>query len=102
VSMNAWRNVVLVLIVGSLALGVDGLEAQERIRVTGWVQWLSGSTMQVMTPGGSVAVDLREAPQGSYSGVRPGDAVVIDGVVARDRTRVIAREVSGGLGLQAP
>jgi hypothetical protein len=97
------RSLILVLIfTGLLALGVDGLEAQERIRVAGWVQWLSGNTMQVMTPGGTVSVDLREAPQSSYQALRPGEAVVIDGVVASDRTRVIARDVWGGSGVQAP
>ncbi len=97
------RSLVLVLIfVGLLTLGVDGLEAQEPIRLTGWVQWLSGTTMQVMTPAGTIAVDLREAPQSSYQALRPGEPVVIDGVVARDRTRVIARDVWGGLELQAP
>jgi hypothetical protein len=96
------RSLALTLIfVGLLALGVDGLEAQERIRVAGWVQWLSGNSMQVMTPGGSIAVDLRQASQSSYQALRPGDAVVVDGVVASDRTRVIARDVYGGFP-QAP
>ena len=91
------RSLVGVLIfVGLFALGADGLEAQERIRVAGWVQWLSGNSMQVMTSGGSIAIDLREASQSSYQALRPGDAVVIDGVVASDRTRVIARDVYGG------
>lgn len=93
--------------VGLVALGPGGLGAQERIRLAGWVQWVGGTRMQVMTEGGTVAVDLREAAQGSYQGLRPGERVVVDGVVASDRSRVMARDIwrhadRGDVGIQAP
>jgi hypothetical protein len=50
--------------------------------------------MQVMTDGGSsIAVDLMEADQSTYRGLRSGDRVLIDGVVSSDRRRVIALEI---------
>jgi hypothetical protein len=83
-----------------LVLGVEILEAQERVLMAGWVQWISGSTMQVMTDGGTVAVDLRGADQSSYQALRTGDRIVVDGVIARDRSRVLARDIrrSPGIG----
>jgi len=64
------------------------------VRVVGTIQWASGTRMQVMTDGGaSVAVDLMEAEQSDYRGLRPGDVVLVDGVMSPDRRRVIAREV---------
>jgi hypothetical protein len=83
-----------------LALPATMLEAQERVRLFGTVQWIASSTMQLMTVSGtSVAVDLGEADQFSYQALRNGELVVIDGVVSSDRRRVVAREIyrdSGG------
>jgi hypothetical protein len=86
---------------------VDTLQAQPPIRLIGWVQWIGGNRMQVMTDGGSVPVDLRDADQGSYQSLRAGDRVIVDGVVASDRSRVMARTIwreggDGGFGFQAP
>ena len=87
-------------------LGVETPNAQERLRVAGWVQWIAGSRLQMMTDGGALAlsIDLREADQNSYQGLRPGERIVVDGVVASDRSRVIARDIwriDGG-GSEAP
>lgn len=50
--------------------------------------------MQVMADGvGSVSVDLQAADQDSYQRLRPGEHVVVDGVVAADRSRVIAQDI---------
>jgi hypothetical protein len=93
---------------GLLLFGVEALEAQQRIRVVGWVQWIGGNRMQVMTDVGTVTVDLHEADQGSYMALRNGERVIVDGVVATDRSRVIARDIwrdggdRSGFGLQAP
>ena len=77
-----------------VALAVGPSEAQERVRLFGTVQWIASSTMQMMTvSGASVAIDLKEADQSSYQGLRNGETVVVDGVVSSDRRRVIAREI---------
>lgn len=66
----------------------------QTIRLIGAVQWITGVKMQVMTDGGSsIAVDLMEAEQSTYRGLRSGDWVLIDGVVSSDRRRVIALEI---------
>jgi len=66
----------------------------QTIRLVGAVQWITGVKMQVMTDGGSsIAVDLMEAEQSTYRGLRSGDWVLIDGVVSSDRRRVIALEI---------
>jgi hypothetical protein len=49
--------------------------------------------MQVMTWGGSVAVDLRQADQAEHRGLRVGERVVVDGVVAGDRRSVVAQQI---------
>jgi len=77
-----------------VALAVGPLEAQERVRLFGTVQWIASSTMQMMTVSGtSVAIDLTQADQSSYQGLRNGETVVVDGVVAADRRKVIAHEI---------
>jgi hypothetical protein len=76
-----------------VALGAGTPEAQERVRVTGWVQWIGGQRLQVWTGGSTFNVDLREVGQSSYQSLRHGDRVVVDGVVSPDRNRVIARNI---------
>jgi hypothetical protein len=90
--------------VAFLALGAGRLEAQERVRLSGWVQWMGGSRMQVMTDGGTVAVDLRDADQGSYQALRTGERVTIDGVVTADRRMVMAQRIwrESGFDVQSP
>jgi len=77
----------------SLAWAATPASAQA-VRFVGAVQWIVGEKIQVMTDGGSsIAVDLKEADQSSYRGLRSGDWVLVDGVMASDRRRVIAREI---------
>jgi hypothetical protein len=77
-----------------VALAVSVGEAQAPVRIVGAVQWVAGARMQLMTDtGASLAVDLTEADQSSYQGLRGGEAVVVDGVVSPDRRRVMAREI---------
>src|SRR2546426_9932295 len=83
---------VLVFVV-LLTLAVTAPDAQERVRIDGEVQWVAGTRMQVMTGGGSVAVDLRQADQAAHRGLRAGERVTVDGVVADDRRSVIARQI---------
>ena len=85
---------MLVVGIVLLALVAVAAEAQEGLRLLGWVQWISSTTMQVMTASGtSVAIDLRDVDQSSYRTLRNGEMVVIDGVVSSDRRRVVAREI---------
>jgi len=66
----------------------------QAVRLVGAVQWVSGERMQVITDaGGPVTVDLKEADQSSYRALRSGDWVLVDGVMASDRRRVIALEI---------
>ena len=66
----------------------------QAVRLVGAVQWVSGERMQVITDAaGPVTVDLKEADQSSYRALRSGDWVLVDGVMASDRRRVIALEI---------
>jgi len=76
-----------------LMLAVTSLHAQERVRIDGQVQWVAGNRMQVMTGGGSVAVDLRQADQAAHRGLRPAERVIVDGFIAEDRRSIVAREI---------
>jgi hypothetical protein len=92
------RREVLVLMLGGVAVALAAAPAtvlaQAPARVQGMVQWISGRGMQLMTDGGaSVAIDLSEADQSNYRGIRPGDWVLVDGVLSPDRRRVVAREI---------
>jgi hypothetical protein len=69
-------------------------EAQPRLQLYGFVQWISGTKLIMMAdPGWSVAVDLTAADQRSYGELRSSDWVTVIGEVARDRSRVIACQV---------
>jgi hypothetical protein len=69
-------------------------EAQPRLQLYGFVQWISGTKLIMMAdPGWSVAVDLTAADQRSYGKLRSSDWVTVIGEVARDRSRVIACQV---------
>ena len=93
--MGSQRAAVGALVVGTALLAlVEVAGAQEGLRLSGWVQWISSTSMQVMTASGtSVAVDLRDVDQSSYRALRYGETVVVDGVVSPDRRRVVAREI---------
>jgi hypothetical protein len=91
------------LAAGLVALGIHASEGQERVRVDGTVQWIGAAAMQVMTFGGTVAVDLRQADQGAYRGLRAGERVIVDGVVAADRRSVVAYAIwRPGNGIESP
>lgn len=102
--MKSWRSTLAgLLCAGLIVLDMAPIDAQQRVRLVGWVQWVAGTTMQVMTAGGTVAVDLREADQSSYQGLRTGDRVIVDGVVSSDFRRVIASAIwRGGDTVESP
>jgi hypothetical protein len=65
--------------------------AQQRFRVHGYVQWISGNRMVVATDDGqSIAVDLTRADQSSYRGVLNGDGVTVTGVIVRPNNSITA------------
>jgi hypothetical protein len=79
------------------------MPAQQPIRVEGRVQWIGGTSMQVMTSGGTVPIDLRQADQASYRALRNGERVIVDGVVASDRRSIVAWEIwRDGAGVESP
>jgi hypothetical protein len=79
-------TVIALLCVGVLVVRPAAADAQEPVRVSGVVQWVSGMAIQVMTGAGTVAVDIREADQSAYRGLRTG-------VVSSDGRRVIAYSI---------
>jgi len=98
------RRSILIGLLGAGIIGLDrrALEAQERVRVVGMVQWIGAGSMQVMTAGGTVAVDLGQADQSSYRGLRTGERVLVDGTVATDRRSVIAYAIRRGDSIESP
>lgn len=81
----------IVLGAALLALVVAAPQAQELLRISGSVQWIAGSRMQVMTTSGSsIVVDLTQADQSSYQMLRGDDSVIVDGVRSSDGRRFIA------------
>ena len=101
------RRLLAVLVGCAVArlLGLTASDAQERMRISGTVQWSGARRMQLMSDaGGTVTDDLREAAQESYRGLHVGQRVIVDGVVATDRRRVIAHNIwrYGGDGTESP
>jgi hypothetical protein len=81
--------------------------AQQPVRIVGVVQWVSSTSMAVMSDhGDSIMIDLKEADQSTYRGLRTGDSVIIDGTLAPNRRHVIARDIwhddNRGARTQAP
>jgi hypothetical protein len=73
------------------------LAGQERLVITGTVQWIDGEKMQVMADSGlSIQVGLARVDQSSYNTLSPGDRVLVTGFVAPDRSQLIAERVEGG------
>src|SRR5262245_18981227 len=81
-----------------LALGLPGVVAgQERMVVTGFVQFIDGQSMVVMADSGfSMRVNLERVDQSSYNTLAPGDRVRVVGFVAPDRSQLIAERVVAG------
>jgi hypothetical protein len=68
--------------------------AQQRLSFAGYVQWISGSTMQVMGDNGiSIRVDLQTIDQSSYNTLRGGDRIRVFGYVTPDRSRLVAERI---------
>jgi hypothetical protein len=81
--------------------------AQPPVRIVGAVQWVSSTSMAVMSDhGDSIMIDLMETDQSTYRGLRTGDWVIIEGTLAPNRRHVIARDIwhdnNHGAWTQAP
>jgi hypothetical protein len=88
------RPLVAVLLWGSLVALAGSVQAQQPFAFSGFVQWISGSTMQVMGDNGySIRVDLQVIDQSEYNTLRGGDRVRILGYISPDRSRVIAQRI---------
>jgi hypothetical protein len=103
------RRWALGLVVAATCLLATALPvpAQQPVRIVGAVQWVSSTSMAVMTEGGdSFMIDLTSADQSTYRALRTGDRVLIDGAQAPDRRHVIARNIwrddRSGAWTQAP
>jgi hypothetical protein len=91
--LRRWPTLAAGLLVGFLLMAGPAT-AQQRMSLAGYVQWISGSTMQLMADNGiSVRVDLQLADQASYNTIRGGDRVRVFGYVSPDRGRLIAERI---------
>ena len=94
-----WGLVALAIACLALAVALDYCVAgaQQRVVVTGTVQWASSTRIQVMTDAQvSVSIDVSRLPQGSYPLLRTGDRVNVVGAVSPDRSRLVAESVELG------
>lgn len=85
-----------IMAVMMLALGIASgpAAAQQRLVVTGAVQWTTANRVQVMSDAGvSVSIDTSRLDQTAYTGLRGNDYVRIVGFVSPDRTRLIAESI---------
>jgi hypothetical protein len=81
--------------VWAILLGLAAaVSAQQPYVFAGFVQWIQGSTMQVMGDNGySIRVDLQNVAQSDYNTLRGGDRVRVSGYVSPDRSRVIGQRI---------
>jgi hypothetical protein len=94
-----WNRLARVIVAVALVTGLQHgtVAAQQRLIVSGTVQWTASTRLQVMSDAGvSVSVDLSRVGQGSYPAVRAGNRVVVVGFVASDGSRLIAESVEPG------
>jgi hypothetical protein len=94
-----WRRLARIIVGAALVTGLQHgtVAAQQRLIVSGTVQWTASTRLQVMSDAGvSVSVDLSRVGQGSYPSLRAGNRVIVVGFVAPDGSRLIAESVEPG------
>jgi hypothetical protein len=102
------RRAVGVVVAAACVLATAlAVPAQAPVRIVGAVQWVSSTSMAVMSDrGNSIIIELMETDQSAYRGLRAGDLVIIDGTLAPNPRHVIARDIwhdtSAGAWRQAP
>jgi hypothetical protein len=71
--------------------------AQSRLFVSGTVQWVTSTRLQVMTDANvSVSVDVSRVAQDANPRLRAGNRVAVVGVVAPDGSHLIAHSIEPG------
>ena len=90
----------MAVLCGALAAALAGpVAGQQRLVVSGFVQYISGSTLQMVADdtgirvGGSIRVDLTLVAQSDYNTLRSGDRVRVFGYVSPDRSRLIGERI---------
>jgi hypothetical protein len=97
--MLSSQRLVWIIAGATLAVGLQlgTVDAQQRVVVSGTVQWATSNRIQVMADASiSVSVDVSRLAQGSYPALRGGERVRVVGYVAPDRNRLIAESVEFG------
>ena len=85
---------IVALLCGGLVCLAGPASGQQRLVISGFVQWISGSTMQVVADNGaSVRVDLQLVDQSDYNTLRNGDRVRVFGYISPDRSRLIGESI---------
>ena len=88
------RRTFIAMIAGGLLAGPLAAEAQGLVYYEGRVQWISASTMILMTDEGfSIRVDLRRVDQSEYSGLTVRSRIIVSGVVSEDGNYLIGRSI---------
>ena len=88
------RRTFIAMIAGGLLAAPITVSAQGVVYYEGRVQWLSGSTMILMTDEGwSLKVDLRRVDQSEYLGLRSGTRIIVTGVISEDESYLIGRSI---------
>jgi len=84
----------ILLLLGFTAVA-DAQTTTTPVRVTGTVQWIGGLGMALaLDTGSSVPVDLTQVEQDNYRGLTAGDRVVVTGMLAPRRNRLIATAIA--------
>jgi hypothetical protein len=100
------RVTVVPLVLAAALVGLslpDPAAAQRVVRLEGRVLWVAGTTLSLaVNDGPAVGVDLRNVPQGDYSGLAQGDWVVVVAQLSPDYRRLIGTSITRTGGYQAP
>jgi hypothetical protein len=88
------RRAFIAMITGGLFVAPLSAGAQGVVYYEGRVQWLSGSTLILMTTEGfSIKVDLRRVDQTEYQGLRTGARLVVSGIISEDESYLIGLSI---------
>jgi hypothetical protein len=91
---RAPRYLIVALLAGCLAAPVGPAAGQQRLAISGFVQWISGASMQVVADNGfSIRVDLQLVDQSEYNTLSNGDRVRVFGYISPDRSRLIGERI---------